>query len=36
MESDDFEWDDAKAEANFRKHKVRFRAPAAYSTIRWY
>jgi uncharacterized protein len=26
MESDAFEWDDAKAEANFRKHKVRFRA----------
>jgi uncharacterized protein len=24
MESDDFEWDDAKAEANFKKHKVRF------------
>jgi uncharacterized DUF497 family protein len=24
MEDDDFEWDDAKAEANFRKHKVRF------------
>jgi uncharacterized DUF497 family protein len=24
MQSDEFEWDDAKAEANFRKHKVRF------------
>jgi uncharacterized DUF497 family protein len=24
MENDAFEWDDAKAEANFRKHKVRF------------
>jgi hypothetical protein len=24
MQSDDFEWDDAKARANFRKHKVRF------------
>ena len=24
METDDYEWDDAKAEANFRKHKVRF------------
>ena len=24
METDAFEWDDAKAEANFRKHKVRF------------
>ena len=24
MRSDDFEWDDAKAEANWRKHKVRF------------
>jgi uncharacterized DUF497 family protein len=24
MESEYFEWDDAKAEANFRKHKVRF------------
>jgi uncharacterized DUF497 family protein len=26
MESDDFEWDDAKAGANFRKHKIGFRA----------
>jgi len=26
MESDEFEWDDAKAEANLRKHKVSFRA----------
>jgi uncharacterized DUF497 family protein len=25
MESDDFEWDDAKAEANLRKHKITFR-----------
>jgi uncharacterized protein len=24
METDAFEWDDAKAEANFRKHEVRF------------
>lgn len=24
MQNDEFEWDDAKAEANFRKHKVRF------------
>jgi uncharacterized DUF497 family protein len=24
MESEYFEWDDAKAEANFRKHGVRF------------
>ena len=24
MESEDFEWDDAKTEANFKKHKVRF------------
>ena len=24
MESDGFEWDDAKAEANLRKHKVSF------------
>ena len=24
MQSDEFEWDDAKAEANLRKHKVRF------------
>ena len=24
MQSDEFEWDDAKAEANFRKHGVRF------------
>ena len=24
MRDDHFEWDDAKAEANFRKHKVRF------------
>jgi uncharacterized DUF497 family protein len=26
MEGDDFEWDDAKAEANVRKHKISFRA----------
>ena len=26
MESDDFEWDDGKAEANLRKHKISFRA----------
>lgn len=25
-ESDEFEWDDAKAEANLRKHKISFRA----------
>jgi uncharacterized protein len=25
MEGDDFEWDDAKAEANLRKHKISFR-----------
>ena len=25
MASDDFEWDDAKAEANLKKHKVSFR-----------
>jgi uncharacterized DUF497 family protein len=24
MVTDDFEWDDAKAAANYRKHKVRF------------
>ncbi len=24
MVSDDFEWDDVKAETNFRKHRVRF------------
>jgi uncharacterized protein len=24
MQDEHFEWDDAKAEANFRKHKVRF------------
>jgi uncharacterized DUF497 family protein len=24
MQSDEFEWDDAKAQANLRKHKVRF------------
>jgi uncharacterized DUF497 family protein len=24
MDSEHFAWDDAKAEANFRKHKVRF------------
>ncbi|HEY1245304.1 MAG TPA: BrnT family toxin [Hyphomicrobiaceae bacterium] len=26
MEGEDFEWDDAKAEANRRKHKVNFHA----------
>ena len=26
MEDDDFEWDNAKAEANLRKHKISFRA----------
>jgi hypothetical protein len=26
MESDEFEWEDAKAEANFRKHRISFRA----------
>jgi uncharacterized protein len=26
MQSDAFEWDDAKAEVNFRKHKISFRA----------
>jgi len=26
MQSDEFEWDDAKAEANRRKHKINFRA----------
>ncbi len=26
MESDEFEWDDVKAEANLRKHKISFRA----------
>jgi len=26
MESEDFEWDDAKAEANRRKHKINFHA----------
>jgi hypothetical protein len=25
MESDEFEWDDAKAEANLRKHRISFR-----------
>ena len=25
MESDEFEWDDGKAEANLRKHKISFR-----------
>ena len=26
MQSDEFEWDDAKAAANLRKHKINFRA----------
>jgi uncharacterized DUF497 family protein len=26
MQSDEFEWDDAKAEANLRKHRISFRA----------
>jgi uncharacterized DUF497 family protein len=26
MQADDFEWDDAKAKANLRKHKISFRA----------
>jgi uncharacterized DUF497 family protein len=26
MQSDEFEWDDDKAEANLRKHKISFRA----------
>jgi uncharacterized DUF497 family protein len=26
MQRDEFEWDDAKAEANLRKHKISFRA----------
>jgi uncharacterized DUF497 family protein len=26
MQDDEFEWDDAKAEANLRKHKISFRA----------
>jgi uncharacterized protein len=26
MEGDEFEWDDAKAEVNLRKHKISFRA----------
>jgi uncharacterized DUF497 family protein len=26
MESEDFEWDDAKAEANRKKHRINFRA----------
>ena len=26
MESNEFEWDDAKAEASLRKHKISFRA----------
>ena len=26
MEADEFEWDDAKAAANLRKHKISFRA----------
>jgi uncharacterized DUF497 family protein len=26
MQSDEFEWDDAKAEANLKKHKISFRA----------
>ena len=26
MQSDEFEWDDAKAEANRKKHKINFRA----------
>jgi len=25
MRSDEFEWDDAKAEANLRKHRISFR-----------
>jgi uncharacterized DUF497 family protein len=29
MESDDFEWDDAKAEANLRKHGISFRAASS-------
>jgi uncharacterized DUF497 family protein len=28
MQNDEFEWDDAKAEANLRKHKISFRAAA--------
>jgi uncharacterized DUF497 family protein len=26
MQNDEFEWDDAKAEANLKKHKISFRA----------
>jgi uncharacterized DUF497 family protein len=26
MQNDEFEWDDVKAEANLRKHKISFRA----------
>jgi len=26
MQNDDFEWDDAKARANLKKHKISFRA----------
>ena len=26
MQDDEFEWDDAKAKANLRKHKISFRA----------
>ena len=28
MQNDEFEWDDAKAAANLRKHKIGFRAAA--------
>jgi uncharacterized DUF497 family protein len=35
MNSDEFEWDDGKAEQNLRKHKIGSMQQAAYSTIRW-
>ena len=28
MEDDDYEWDDAKADANYKKHRIRFRQAA--------
>lgn len=31
MDGDDFEWDDAKAEANLRKHRISFRAASRVS-----
>ncbi len=35
MRGEYFEWDDAKAEANLRKHKISFRAASRMLKIRW-